>query len=130
MTAGESAGGFLSLYIGLSHPDEIHSFTAAYPAIDMKSADYTQPRNDSILGQPTYPSSLLSDNQEKVRALEAETGEKVIVSSDPALGRAALFFACVQHGLFSEWFPPEHRELYVIHCVQDGARYLRGGVFA
>jgi acetyl esterase/lipase len=33
MTAGDSAGGLLSIYLVLSHPDEIRAGTAAYPAI-------------------------------------------------------------------------------------------------
>ncbi|PVH72466.1 alpha/beta-hydrolase [Cadophora sp. DSE1049] len=129
MATGDSAGGFLSLHLGLSHPDEIRSVAAAYPAIDMKSKDYTQPRDYPVLGQPTYPLSLMSDHRERVQTQEAETGEMVIISSDPGLERAVLFFACVQHGMLSEWFPPEQRGLFIIDRVQDGARFPRGGVF-
>lgn len=32
MTVGDSAGGYLSLYVGLNHPDDIRAATAAYPA--------------------------------------------------------------------------------------------------
>lgn len=129
MTSGDSAGGFLSLHLGLSHPDEIRAVTAAYPAIDMQSTDYTQPRDYSIMGQPTLPKTLMSDHVEKVRQQELETGKKVIVSSDPTLERAGLFFSAAQHGLLSEWFPPEQRDIHIIDRLQDGARFPRGGVF-
>lgn len=42
MTAGDSAGGYLSLHLGLSHPNEIRAVTAAYPLVDAASPHFTE----------------------------------------------------------------------------------------
>ena len=55
LTHGESAGGLLSLYIGLAHPNEIRAITAAYPMLDPhpKSVSFAQPRAGPPMGVNT-----------------------------------------------------------------------------
>lgn len=124
MTAGDSAGGYLSLHVGLSHPDEIRAVTAAYPMVDMESPYFVGQYTKKVFVLPETP-------KEKVTAhlREAERPEtKAIVSSDPLLQRGDLAFGLIQHGLFGDLFPAQQRGLFPLLRLEDGARFPRGGV--
>lgn len=124
MTAGDSAGGYLSLHLGLSHPNEIRAVTAAYPLVDAASPHFTGQYTKVVFNQPEVPkdtiSSYLSDTEHH--------GTREIVSSDPLLQRGALMFGLVQHGLFGDLFPTHQRGLFPLLRLEDGARFPRGGV--
>ncbi|KAH7025318.1 Alpha/Beta hydrolase protein [Macrophomina phaseolina] len=125
LTAGDSAGGYLSLLLALRHPDAVRAATAAYPMVDVRSPHFCEAYDKPMFGVPQQPRSVVDEHVEKVRsgALPA------VVSADPALERATLMFACVQHGVLGRAFPRERRDLALLEALADGARFPRGGVF-
>lgn len=129
LVAGDSAGGHLSLSLALSHPEGIRAVTAAYPGIDTKSPAFFEPRTQPVFGLPTFPKSAWTDHIEQLKAQQDETGEKVVVSSDPRIDRAPLMWACTQQGLFEPYLLPEDRSVHILDRIEDGARFPRGGVF-
>lgn len=124
MTAGDSAGGYLSLHLGLSHPNEIRAVTAAYPLVDAASPHFTGQYTKVVFNQPEVPKETISSYLSET--VHQETNK--IVSSDPLLGRGALMFGLVQHGLFGDLFPIHQRFLFPLLRLEDGARFPRGGV--
>ncbi|KAH8592581.1 Alpha/Beta hydrolase protein [Bisporella sp. PMI_857] len=125
ITAGDSAGGYLSLMLGLSHPDEIKAVMASYPMVDVKSRHFTESYEKPMFGLPQLPRSLINDHLLRLRNGEVPS----IISSDHKGERAELMFAYVQHGAFKDHFPQERRELFPLDRLEDGARFPRGGVF-
>lgn len=94
LTAGESAGGLLSVYLALSHPKEIRSATAAYPAVDMDSDDYRLPRASPCFGHHV-PESVFHDEE---AAAEIGTAQ----SSITAASRLTYMLAALEHGKLTE----------------------------
>ncbi|TEA16315.1 putative carboxylesterase 120 [Colletotrichum sidae] len=125
LTAGDSAGGYLSLMVGLSHADEIRASLAAYPPVDFQSDHFTQPTKTPTMGVAPVPISVLEDHLQKVRDGLAPA----VVSEDSALERAPLMFSVSHNAQFKCAFPPENRETLLLGRVEDGARFPRGGVF-
>ncbi|KAE8375513.1 Alpha/Beta hydrolase protein [Aspergillus bertholletiae] len=66
ITAGESAGGLLSVCLALAHPDEIRAATASYPCIDMASAHFSAP-NPVPLTDPPVPESLIDETLAQIK---------------------------------------------------------------
>ncbi|KAH8751350.1 Alpha/Beta hydrolase protein [Diaporthe sp. PMI_573] len=124
MTAGDSAGGYLSLQVGLSHPDEIRAVTAAYPMVDMTSPYFTGQYTKKVFIAPETPKETVSAHLREARPRET----KAIISSDPLLERGTLMFGLIQHGLFGDLFPTHQRGLFPLFRIEDGARFPRGGV--
>lgn len=124
MTAGDSAGGYLSLHIGLRHPHEIRAVTAAYPLVDAASPHFTGQYTKKVFNLPEVPKEAVLAHLKKIERRETEA----IVSSDPFLERGALMFGLVQHGLFGDLFPTHQRGLFPVLRLKDGARFPRGGV--
>lgn len=124
MTAGDSAGGYLSLHLGLSHPNEIRAVTAAYPLVDAASPHFTGQYTKVVFNQPEVSKETISSYLSETEHQET----KKLVSSDPLLQRGALMFGLVQHGLFGDLFPIHQRGLFPLLRLADGARFPRGGV--
>lgn len=124
MTAGDSAGGYLSLHLGLSHPNEIRAVTAAYPLVDAASPHFTGQYTKVVFNQPEVSKKTISSYLSETEHQET----KKLVSSDPLLQRGALMFGLVQHGLFGDLFPIHQRGLFPLLRLADGARFPRGGV--
>jgi acetyl esterase/lipase len=59
LTAGDSAGGLLSICLGLAHADEIRATTASYPCVDMASEYFRTATNSEPL--PDVPASTVDD---------------------------------------------------------------------
>lgn len=130
MTAGESAGGYLSIQLSLSHPDSIKATTAAYPMVDIDGPYFTQKFPKQLMEVPQLPETLVSDHMAKVRAQEALLGgKKVLVSSDARLERAPLMLAMIQHGSFGEYLDPTDARQVPIKSLERGAHFPKGGVF-
>ncbi|KAF7553350.1 hypothetical protein G7Z17_g3703 [Cylindrodendrum hubeiense] len=125
MTCGESAGGYLSLQLGLNHPKEIKAVTAAYPMIDYKSPHFTDISEAPILGCPFIPASLIEDHVDRIRKGEVSS----IISADDTLERLKFMFCLIQNGKYPEFFPPNRRDLDIFDKLDDGAMFPRGGVF-
>lgn len=125
ITAGDSAGGYLSLMLGLSHPDKIKAVTASYPMVDAKSRHFMESYEKPMFGLPQLPRSLIDDHLVRLRNGEIPA----TISSDEKGERAELMFAYVQHGTFKDHFPEDRREFFPLDRLEDGARFPRGGVF-
>lgn len=124
MTAGDSAGGYLSLHVGLSHPSEVRAVTAAYPLVDAACPHFTGQYTKTVFNLPTIPKETVSAQMTEI----AHRKTKEIVSSDPLLQRGGLMFGLVQHGLFGALFPTHQRNIFPEFRLEDGARFPRGGV--
>lgn len=124
MTAGDSAGGYLSLHVGLSHPDEIRAVTAAYPLVDAASPHFTGQYTKKVFNLPEIPKETVLAHLKEIEHRKT----KEIVYSDPLLQRGALMFGMVQHGLSGDLFPTHQRNLFPVFRLEDGARFPRGGV--
>ncbi|KAF9894513.1 hypothetical protein FE257_006397 [Aspergillus nanangensis] len=61
LTAGESAGGLLSVCLALSHPDEIRAATASYPCVDMASTHFSTPSPIPPVMDPPITASFVGD---------------------------------------------------------------------
>lgn len=124
MTAGDSAGGYLSLQVGLSHPDELRAVTAAYPMADMESPYFNGQYTKNVFMSQDIPKETILAQLRDVERSET----KAIISSDPLLERGGLMFGLIQHGLFGDLFPAHQRGLFPLLRLEDGARFPRGGV--
>ncbi|GJC85515.1 putative carboxylesterase 120 [Colletotrichum liriopes] len=124
LTAGDSAGGYLSIMVGLSHADKVRAVTAAYPCIDVADEHFMKGPEKPPFGL-ALPRSVVDQQYEKIRKGEVPA----IISEDPKFARGMLMLAAVQHGLFAKLFPLEKRHLFPLERLKDGARFPRGGVF-
>ncbi|KAJ5668233.1 uncharacterized protein N7477_006803 [Penicillium maclennaniae] len=94
LTAGESAGGLLSVYLALSHPNEIRAATAAYPAVDIGSDDYGRPRASPCFGNHV-PESVI---QAEESAAQMGTAESSITKES----RIRYMLAALEHGMLNQ----------------------------
>ncbi|KAH8755340.1 Alpha/Beta hydrolase protein [Diaporthe sp. PMI_573] len=124
LAAGDSAGGYLSIMVGLSHADKIRAVTAAYPMIDFADDHFMKGPEKPTFGL-SLPRSVADEHYEKIRKGEVPS----IISEDPRMERVALMFAAIQHRVFGELFPIEKRHLFPLERLKDGAKFPRGGVF-
>ncbi|KZL79649.1 alpha beta hydrolase fold-3 protein [Colletotrichum incanum] len=124
LTAGDSAGRYLSIMMGLLHADRIRAVTTAYPCIDIADEHFMKGPKKPTLGF-TLPRGVVDEHYEKMRKGEVPA----IISEDPRLERGMLMFAAVQHRVFAELFPLEKGHLFPLERLKDGARLPRGGVF-
>lgn len=125
LTAGDSAGGYLSLMIGLLHPDKVRSCTAAYPAYDLEDPHFLEGSKGPTLGVGPLPYSIVEEHLKKVR----EGTLPSIVSDDSRCERGELMFALTHAGLTKHLIDPDKRYLFPSYQMDDGARFPRGGVF-
>lgn len=128
MVTGDSAGGYLSIQLGLSHPDLIRAVTASYPSVHLEDPHFLEPRTKPVFGMPWFPKDTLTEHVANVGAAEAAGCGKIVVSADPNLERAELMWSIVQHGLFGQFYPREQRDLHPLLRLEDGERFPRGGV--
>ncbi|KAF5861463.1 hypothetical protein ETB97_012943 [Aspergillus alliaceus] len=128
LTSGDSAGGYLSIQMGLSHPEEIRAVNAVYPLVDTNSPHFTSQTEKVVLSLPTFPRDLLTRHIKAAREREAVTQQKVVVSAPAEEGRTKLMFSVCQHGLLGQFFPRDALELHPLERLDAGARFPRGGV--
>ncbi|KAK7214212.1 hypothetical protein V2G26_021390 [Clonostachys chloroleuca] len=125
MTAGDSAGGYLSLLVGLNHSNEIRAVTASYPLVDDKSPHFTEAYDKPMFGVPHLPVSLWDEHEARLKAHEIPP----VISADPQLTRGELMFSAIQNGKFKDLFPSDERPYHILEKLEDGGRFPRGGVF-
>ncbi|OKL61364.1 hypothetical protein UA08_03814 [Talaromyces atroroseus] len=107
ITAGDSAGGLLSVYLTLSQPDKIRAGTAAYPSLSWDNPPLLPAKKT----ENAAPESLIDEYIAKINPGQVE-------SSDLALQRVRLSMTITAHqrgcGLFfrgaSELPPERHPE--------------------
>ena len=134
MTAGESAGGYLSLILSLSHPEQIRATTAAYPMVDLKDPWFTERFEKKLFDVPQLPESIYLEHIAKIRSrsgLGSSNGEmtKVVFTSDPRMERGPLFFTMVQHGLYPTYLDSSTNKAFPLERLNAGERFPQGGVF-
>ena len=95
ISAGESAGGLLSIYLALAHPD-IRACTAAYPCVDPSSDAFTKPRDVLPFGVH-QPKSLI---QETIDSIPVGVQE----SSVETQSRLAFMLAAFEYGVLGELY--------------------------
>ncbi|EOD52779.1 putative alpha beta hydrolase fold-3 protein [Neofusicoccum parvum UCRNP2] len=127
MTAGDSAGGYLSVMLRLSQPAGVRAVTAAYPLLDVRAPHFTAAYAKPMFGGRVapLPRRVVDEHVARVRAGAAPA----VVSADARLERAALMFAVVQNGVYTELMPAAERGLFPLDRIEDGERLPRGGVF-
>ncbi|OJJ03457.1 hypothetical protein ASPVEDRAFT_733008 [Aspergillus versicolor CBS 583.65] len=132
MTLGDSAGGYLSLQMGLSHPDEIRAVNAVYPLVNPKAWRFndTDGKPHSVFGGlPVLPEGTLARHMESIRAQrEASPGRLFIQTEASDLTRLELMFALTQHGQLGHLFSRESIDPYPLDRIDSGARFPKGGV--
>ena len=89
LSAGESAGGFLSVLLALSHPDEIRAATGSYPALDLASEHFGTPSSEPL--EPPLPATLVQDHESKI-----QPGE--VFSTGLSMERFQLMIAAIHFG--------------------------------
>ncbi|KAJ5288829.1 hypothetical protein N7478_001859 [Penicillium angulare] len=125
MTVGESAGGSLSLYLALSHPDQIRAATASYPGVDYTAPAYTVPRNGPVWGH-NAPVSVF---EEIDKTAVIGSGVSSIVGPE----RLAFMISVFQHGKFGEVYMRgsegvEGEVLFPLVRLEKTRRVPRGGI--
>lgn len=129
ITTGESAGGFLSVYLSLTFPDEIRAAVAQYPMFNQEG-----PVEDSSTSHDAAPNS--GPPKEVVTDHVANMNPDEIVSSDTSDSRFVLGIAAVAHGKLLEFLErdsdvsPIHRDRLSQIGRLDNAdtRLPRGGL--
>jgi acetyl esterase/lipase len=94
LSAGESAGGLLSIYLALAH--EIRACTAAYPCVDPSSEAFTKPRTELPFGVHQTESLI----QETIDSIPAGVHE----SSVETQARLGFMLALVEYGILGELY--------------------------
>lgn len=128
ITAGDSAGGLLSIYLALSHPDEISAGTGSYPMVDMHDPNFHTSQLREMFGMPVLPTSILTDHLAKMKPEDA-----AVTYFPPA--RFELFTVIFQRGRVLEFYErdsensPQRDILFQIERLEkEGAKLPRGGI--
>ncbi|PLB50268.1 alpha/beta-hydrolase [Aspergillus steynii IBT 23096] len=110
MTAGESAGGYLSVQLALNQPHAVKACISEFPCIDLKTAPYTEQRSD-----PRAPASLVREY------LANKEDQSSVVSSDIAISRFLFAFSMMDNSQFLEFFGTDEK-LFPFERVSRGAK--------
>ncbi|KAE8317670.1 alpha/beta-hydrolase [Aspergillus transmontanensis] len=128
ITIGDSVGGYLSLHMGLSHPDEIRAVNAVYAMVNPKAPYFSSGQERPVFNLPAYPPDTMGLHLGKIKRQEAITQQPVIVSAAADADRIRLMFAACQHGQLGQLFPTDPVSPYLLERIDAGARFPRSGV--
>jgi acetyl esterase/lipase len=126
LSAGESAGGLLSIALALAHP-EIRACTAAYPCVDLAAEAFNAPRE-------VLPFGISQDKGLIEKTIEDVLKAGVVESSIEEHERLVFMLALVQHGALGELYERgaggEGREVRypAVRIEGVGARIPVGGI--
>ncbi|CRG90541.1 hypothetical protein PISL3812_07585 [Talaromyces islandicus] len=132
ITTGESAGGFLSVYLSLTFPDELRAGIAQYPMFNQDGlVEDSPPSQDAEEEAQSHlpPLEVFTNHVSKMNPVD-------IVSSDPNNSRFLLGIAAVAHGKIagliekdSDASPIYRDRLSQLRRLDDAATHLpRGGL--
>jgi acetyl esterase/lipase len=93
---GESAGGLLSLYLTLAHPEEIRAASSAYPGLALDADSFTQPRANPPFGV-NFPETMV---QENFKAALLGISKSSITSQESL----TFMLGAIQHGYLSKYY--------------------------
>lgn len=96
LTAGDSAGGLLSIYTALAHPQNIRSATASYPWTYPSSESFTSARSSPPFGHSTPESAYTTYMETAVLGTP-----KSSIDTQESLG---FMLAAVEHGHLAELY--------------------------
>lgn len=125
LATGESAGGLLSLNLGLSHPDEIRVVTGCYPSLDLMSEHFGAPSSEPL--EPPLPATLVRDHEAKI-----QPGD--IFSTSLSLDRFQLMVAAIHYGDLKRLYErgtenqPRGRFYPLEKLDEPGVKFPRGGI--
>ncbi|GFF26437.1 probable carboxylesterase 6 [Aspergillus udagawae] len=95
LTAGDSAGGLLSICVGLAHADEVRATAASYPMVDMASEYFRTATSSEPL--PDVPASTVEDYL-------AQMDRSAIRSSAFLPDRFDLMVAAIYYGALGQFY--------------------------
>lgn len=126
ITAGDSAGGLLSVYLVLSHPDELRAGTAAYPALGWDNPPLLPTKRSAFI--PPVPASFIDEYIANIKPGQ-------VASSDLDLRRVQISQALTAHQASfkfyirdSETSPTRDRLYQLARLEKPDARMPRGGL--
>ncbi|KAI9373622.1 alpha/beta-hydrolase [Aspergillus egyptiacus] len=122
MTVGDSAGGYLSLQMGLSHPGEIRAVNAVYPMVNPNAPYFSGGQERPVFNLPAYPRDTLQSHLDNI------DDRPRVVSAAADTDRLRLMFAICQHGQLGQLFPADPISPYPLKRLETGARFPRAGV--
>lgn len=127
IAVGDSAGGYLSLHMGLSYPDKIRAVNAVYPMTgpDLFNSGGT---GRSVFNIPLLPRDTLDRHIEQIKVSEKEKQSPVVVSAETGPERIQLMFAICQYEQMGRLFPQNVDRLFILKRLENGDRFPRGGV--
>jgi acetyl esterase/lipase len=128
ITAGESAGGLLSIYLGLSYPDDgIRAITATYPMLNLDPPSVYPATPTKLF--PNAPESVIDEHLQRI------TPDAVVSSVFTSERVLLMAAACAHHRLIDFYTgdagnSPSHRDrLFQLHRLdQPGTKLPRGGI--
>lgn len=126
LTAGESAGGLLSVSFALSHADNIRAATAAYPNVDMTAPHFNTPKSEPLMDFSVSESVM----DEHI----ASISEGDVLSSAFPPTRLDLMLGAVQHGTFNAVYDrgtensPRREVRYPQERLEVDPKIPRGGI--
>lgn len=93
---GESAGGLISLYLTLAHPEEIRAASAAYPGLALDADAFTKERESPPFGahvpisvvEENFKSAVLGTSKSSITSLESLT----------------FMLGAIQHGYLAKFY--------------------------
>ncbi|KAF3006964.1 hypothetical protein E8E14_004621 [Neopestalotiopsis sp. 37M] len=97
MTAGESAGGYLSVQVAMDHCKDIKACIAEFPCLQLESGTFTEPSADV-----KFPLAIIDKH------VASMPGNQV-VSSDPTISRFPLIMSMTENGVFLDYFGRDER---------------------
>lgn len=134
LTAGDSAGGLLSISSALTYAADVRAAIATYPCVDLVGPEFTTPRKKVPFGQ-SLPESLYNETLAATQGHAAE-------SSKTAEASLQFMLVAIEHGHLGElylrgtknatpaersmYFPPEALEAEGVSVPRGGITILHG----
>ncbi|KAI7973147.1 hypothetical protein EIK77_004424 [Talaromyces pinophilus] len=126
ITAGDSAGGLLSIYLVLSHPDEIRAGTAAYPAIGWDNPPLLPTKRSAFV--PEVPVSFIDEYVANIKPGQVSSSdadlERLQIGAAISANQAGFKFYIRD----SENSPTRDRLYQLARLEKPDARLPRGGL--
>lgn len=126
ITAGDSAGGLLSIYLILSHPDEIRAGTAAYPSLGWDNPPLLPTKRSAFV--PEVPATFIDEYVSNIKPGQVSSSDldlqRVQISSAISANQAGFKFYIRD----SENSPTRDHLYQLARLEKPDARLPRGGL--
>ena len=120
---GSSGGGYLSIQLGLSHPEQISVLGMIYPLLDLKDDLYVKGPASHEANVLNTPSELIPSRKETIAWIEENRKE---IASKAGFERTLFCVGACHHGLFeSHMLDNERKEdpfFFPIERIKNGAQ--------